>query len=125
MSPARPTILLVDDDVDVRATLAEALDELGFRPLEAEHGAAALRLLRDGARPDAVLLDLMMPVMDGWALRTHLLADPALASIPVVVFTAHGVTPEAAASLRADALLRKPVGLQELLDALARVLARP
>lgn len=124
MSAAAPTVLVVDDDADVRASLAEALADAGFRPLQAENGREALRRLEDGARPDVILLDLMMPVMDGWALREALLAAPALASIPVVVFTAHGITPEQAAPLRAQALLRKPVGLQQLLDTLARVLGR-
>lgn len=122
MSPPAPTVLVVDDDADVRASVAEALSDSGFRPLQAENGREALRRLQEGARPDAILLDLMMPIMDGWALREALLAAPALATIPVVVFTAHGITPEQAAPLRAQAVLRKPVGLQALLDALARAL---
>ena len=84
-------ILLVDDDGDVRETIREALEEEGHRVTSAANGQEALSLLRDGkVRPDLILLDIMMPEMDGWAFRAEQRKHPELASIPVVVFTAYG-----------------------------------
>jgi CheY-like chemotaxis protein len=88
-------VLIVDDDPDVAAVLADLLQLEGFSVASALDGAAALAQLRDGLRPCAILLDLMMPVMDGWAFRADQLADPALAPIPVLVTSAGGFTREA------------------------------
>lgn len=115
----RPTILVVDDDADVRAAVADALAETGYRVAEAANGRQALNVLRGDAKPDAILLDLMMPVMDGWAFRREQQKDEALAVIPVVIFTAYGVPKDAAAQLGAAGVLRKPPSLTELLAAVA------
>jgi CheY-like chemotaxis protein len=82
------TVLVVDDDDSVRDITGFALEAVsGFRVLTAAGGAEALRLAREH-RPDAVLLDVMMPEMDGPTTFRHLQADPELASIPVVLLTA-------------------------------------
>lgn len=117
-----PSILLVDDDEDVRESIGDALEEEGYRVTSASNGKEALRLLRDDkVRPDVILLDIMMPEMDGWAFRAEQRRDPALASIPVVVFTAHGSPKDIAQRLQAVGFLRKPLRLEELLSTIGRV----
>jgi len=100
-------ILLVEDDKDLRESLCDALRLEGYTVICVEHGEAALRHLRTGARPCMILLDLMMPVMDGWTFRQELSRDQALADIPVVVMTA--ASPARAAAVAADAVLYKPL----------------
>lgn len=89
MSSGRRDVLNVDDDDDLRATLALLLEFEGFAVRCARDGAEALRAITE-ARPLIVLLDLMMPVMNGWQFRAAMLADPSLADIPVIVITAAG-----------------------------------
>jgi DNA-binding response OmpR family regulator len=85
---ARPSsVLVVEDDDDLRETLAETVAEAGYRVQTARHGGEALALLDDGAAaPDVVLLDLMMPVVDGWSVLRFL--DGAAPRIPVIVVSA-------------------------------------
>src|SRR5688572_12608172 len=121
MSTGR-SILIVDDDADVRESVGDALVEEGYRVASAANGRAALRLLQnDALRPDLILLDIMMPEMDGWAFRAEQRRDQALAAIPVLVFTAYGTPREVAQKLQADGYLRKPLRLEELLATIARV----
>jgi CheY-like chemotaxis protein len=111
-----PELLLIEDDDDLREDLAAILGHHGFTVRTAPDGRAALDLLRASAtRPSVILLDLMMPTMDGWAFRKAQLADPALADIPVVVLT--GV-PEQAHDLDAQHVFRKPVKVPALLKLL-------
>jgi CheY-like chemotaxis protein len=111
-------ILIIDDDVDLRETLGELLTEGGFEARLAENGRVALEVLRSGAHPRLILLDLMMPEMNGWQFREEQLKDEALREIPVVVMTAsrgfdgHPIT--------ASEILYKPVGLGELIEAVER-----
>lgn len=83
-------VLLVEDDPATRAALASMLEERGYRVLRASDGREAIDLLR--ATPDVrvVVLDLVLPVMDGWRFRAEMSADPKLASIPVVAISAYG-----------------------------------
>ena len=82
-------ILLVEDDRDIREILAETLEEEGFDVVTAENGRMALDEIRGtSSSPSAILLDLMMPVMDGYAFLEERRRDPALASIPVAIITA-------------------------------------
>jgi CheY-like chemotaxis protein len=104
---AQDHVLVVEDDRDLRESLADALRLEGYEVVCAEHGEAALRHLATGARPFVILLDLMMPVMDGWTLRQELLKDSKLATIPVVVMTA--ATASRVATLTADSILFKPL----------------
>ncbi len=83
----RRRVMVVEDDAMIRETLAEALDEEGFEVIEAANGREALDKLQ-GERTSLVLLDLMMPVMDGWQFREAQLRDEELADIPVVVLSA-------------------------------------
>jgi CheY-like chemotaxis protein len=107
--------MVVEDDRGVRESLADALSFEGYEVIAAENGAAALRQLRDGARPCLILLDLMMPVMDGWTFRRVLLGEPALADIPVIIMTAAGA---ARASVVPSALvLHKPLHMDRVVEA--------
>jgi CheY-like chemotaxis protein len=122
----RETILVVDDDVDIRCSIAEALEDEGYVAPTAGDGAEALRSLADGRlRPSLILLDLKMPLMDGWAFRVEQTGNPELAHIPVIVFTASKLEAKGAAKLNAAGYLRKPVALDELLDMVADILRRP
>lgn len=115
------TILVVDDDADIRASVANVLEGEGYQVLGAANGREALSILAGvEERPKAILLDLMMPEMDGWAFRVEQQKVPELAAIPVVVFTAHGSPAEAARQLGAAGFLKKPLGLDELLDMIGR-----
>ena len=87
MSVSGP-VLVVEDDRDVRESLVAVLEDAGYKVISASDGRAALTLLRAGPLPSVILLDLMMPVMDGWEFRQRQSARPALAGIPVVVVTA-------------------------------------
>ncbi len=81
-------VLLLEDNPDTNEALVGFLTLAGFDVVPAYDGAEALALLRDGLRPDVIVFDLAMPVMDGYTFRATQLADPALADIPAIVFSA-------------------------------------
>jgi CheY-like chemotaxis protein len=111
-------ILIVDDDTDVREVLGDLLADEGYETRMCSNGRIALDLLRGGASPRLILLDLMMPVMDGWQFRAEQLRDAALRDIPVVVMTAsRGIDKD---DLGGAEVLQKPVGLGEILEAVER-----
>ena len=116
-------ILLVEDDPDVRDALRLVLDQAGYDVVCAGEGREALDRVRECA-PSLILLDLMLPVMDGFEFRVQQLQDPAVASIPVIVFSCGADLQEKIAPLRVAACLRKPVDVDAMLD-LIGVLARP
>jgi two-component system chemotaxis response regulator CheY len=125
MSADSPRVLVVDDDADTREAVGEVLRDDGYLVSQAPNGDVALCDLRAASElPDVILLDLMMPVMDGVAFRAEQLADPALADIPVAVFSAHARAEEAARALNADAYLEKPLELDELLLTVRRLVRR-
>jgi CheY-like chemotaxis protein len=112
-----PLVLVVDDDRDIRDSLIEALEEHGYRAAGASNGVEALAVLRGAPEPPSlILLDLMMPVMDGQGFREHQLADPSLAGIPVLVMSAYSDVEAQARRLGLDAM-QKPFALRPLLDA--------
>ena len=113
-------VLVIEDDVDILRAVVQVLEDEGYAVRAAENGRVALAALREpGATPPCViLLDLMMPVMDGWAFRAEQVRDPALASIPVIVLTADGNAAEKAALMNGVGALRKPVELLTLLEAI-------
>lgn len=113
---AKKAILIIEDDRDIRQSLGAILEEEGYPVVEAENGAVGLRELRDGHEVSLVLLDLMMPVMDGWAFCREWEADAALAAIPVIIVSADGTTDRKAATCGANGYLRKPVQLDALLE---------
>jgi CheY-like chemotaxis protein len=117
VSPA--PILVVDDDTDLRETLGELLSEEGYDTRLFENGRRALEFLRRGERrPKLILLDLMMPEMNGWQFREAQLQDAELKDIPVVVMTAsRGFEGN---PISVQEILYKPVGLGELIQAVER-----
>ena len=114
------SVLVVEDDVAIREQVRELLEAEGLSVAEAGHGQEALTALRDGLQPSLVLLDLMMPVMDGWSLLEALQADAAWRGLPVLVASA---SPD----LRpVDApMLHKPFSVRALLQAIQDQLDPP
>jgi CheY-like chemotaxis protein len=108
-----PTVFVVEDDADTREMLCRFLELEGYRVESAPNGRLALEKLSAGTPASVILLDLMMPVMDGWQFRREQVQRAALASIPVIVVSAAGR--ERIAQIDADAVLSKPVDLDELL----------
>jgi CheY-like chemotaxis protein len=107
------TVLIVEDDLDTREMLGRFLELEGFNVETAENGKRALERLGSGVGACVILLDLMMPVMDGWQFRQEQIRNSALADIPVIVVSAAGR--ERLEKIQADAYLSKPVDLDELL----------
>lgn len=114
-------ILVVEDDETIRESLVEFLGDNGFEGLGAVHGRDALDKLRGtGPSPCLIVLDLMMPVMDGQAFREEQLQDPALSRIPTVVMSAYTEGQRIADRVRATAYLKKPLKLDQFLEAVRR-----
>jgi CheY-like chemotaxis protein len=109
-------VMIVDDDPDIREGIAEALAHFGYRVITAESGRIALDLLASGAPPAVVLLDLMMPDMDGWEVLRRIEQNPSLANMPVVILSAmdRSRVPPSAVHLR------KPFDLEQLLAVVER-----
>ena len=114
-------ILIVEDDAATRSALALLLGREGYGVSQAANGGQALAYLRSAPRPSLVLLDMMMPVMDGWQFLAARHQEPALAAPPVVVLTAaSGMSPATARALGANDVLQKPVDADDLLDVVRR-----
>jgi CheY-like chemotaxis protein len=113
-------ILIVDDDGDTLHAISETLEIQGHRTRCASNGQEALKQLRSGPAPCLILLDLMMPVMNGWQFRQAQLEDERLAAVPVVILTADGNAAQKAEALSAKGYLKKPLRPGELLDTVAR-----
>jgi CheY-like chemotaxis protein len=116
------TILVVEDDPLTREALGSFLGGAGFTTRAATDGAEALAVLRQGPLPDLIVLDLLMPVMDGWHFRREQQHDPALAAVPVVVCSGTGDADLHAAALGAAGFIDKPIDPDQLLDMIRRVL---
>jgi CheY-like chemotaxis protein len=110
------SILLVEDNDDIRVTLEEILTQEGFQVATASNGLEALDVLAHDPLPCLILLDLRMPVMDGLSFRLHQLRDPRIRHVPVVVLTAANEDGREAALLAACGHLRKPIDLDALLE---------
>ena len=112
------SVLLVDDDPDIRSAVKEFLHHEGFTVVPAPNGADALNTLRTGFRPNVIVLDIMMPVMDGWDFRAAQLADPSLRDIPVIVISASGFGRDTLRSqLNTFDVVSKPIELDDFLKA--------
>jgi CheY-like chemotaxis protein len=114
-------VLLVDDDSPSVEALREMLEYEGLQVVWVSNGAEALRELREPGHYCVILLDLMMPVLDGFGFREQQLRDPALASIPVIVLTADGKAREKAKDLGTEVFFRKPISPPDLLRAIREV----
>ena len=116
-------VLVVDDDATIRATVAEALELEGYDVARAANGAEALELVRE-ERPRAIVLDLMMPVMDGLTFLEHCRREPTCDGTPILVISARRDLPNNAASLGIDDCLAKPFDLDVLVGAVGRLVHR-
>jgi CheY-like chemotaxis protein len=107
------TVFIVEDDRDTREMLGQFLELEGFHVETAANGRQALDRLNSGLKANVILLDLMMPVMDGWQFRQEQVRNEELADIPVIVVSAGGR--ELIQRVNANAYVSKPVDLEELL----------
>jgi CheY-like chemotaxis protein len=120
MAPGTCAVLIVEDDRDIRRAFAQTLEEEGFSAAQARHGREALELLRSSLVPSVILLDLMMPVMDGWQFRIEQRRDPKIAEIPVVVISADASVQERLENMGVAGFLKKPVAFDDLLEMVRR-----
>jgi two-component system, cell cycle response regulator DivK len=122
----RPCVLLVDDYPDAREMYSEYLQYSGFDVLEAGNGIEALQQAID-REPDIILMDLSLPVMDGWEATRRLNADPRTARIPVVALTGHALAGISEGARRAgcDAFVTKPCLPEDLVKEIRKVLEQP
>jgi CheY-like chemotaxis protein len=119
--PPDGVVMIVEDDDDTREAMSEAIGILGYRTVTATNGREALSMLRgrDASVPCVIVLDLMMPEMDGWELSAELKTDPVLASIPIVIVTADVNASRHTAAGEAM-FLQKPVELSILQQTIRR-----
>jgi CheY-like chemotaxis protein len=114
-------ILIADDDPDLRESLRLLLELHGHSVDEASNGADALRHLDPAQPPCVILLDLMMPVMDGWQFRREQLQNPALADIPVLIISAVPTHMQRTGELGARRVFSKPFDYDDLLSEVAAI----
>jgi CheY-like chemotaxis protein len=107
-------VLIVEDDEDLRDMMAQMLTIEGFEAATAANGREALDYLHATEKPNVILLDLMMPVMDGWEFRRQQKADPELAPVPVIILSALDQT--RASPVDAEVFLKKPLDFSRLLE---------
>jgi DNA-binding response OmpR family regulator len=120
LPPADARVLVVDDDRDLREALCEVLLDAGYQVSSAGNGFEALRQLADAAvLPDLLLLDVMMPIMDGYTFRQVQLADPRLATVPTIALSA-GPVDARLQGMRLAAWIPKPVSVAQLVGAVER-----
>ena len=113
-------VMIIEDDVEIREMIMLVLRAEGYEIATAAEGAEALEKLRAGVQPCVILLDLMMPGVNGWQFHAELMADPRLAHIPVVVVSGASNVAESAKALGAAGYLAKPVSLEALIDGVTR-----
>jgi CheY-like chemotaxis protein len=124
MSSARrdKSILVVEDDPDIRDTIADILSDEGYTVLSAKHGAEGLDCLRTASQlPSIIILDLMMPVMDGIGFREEQRKNPDWADIPVLILSADRSSRDKAEAMQARGYLQKPFDIDQLLSLLREV----
>ena len=113
-------VFVIEDDADTREMLGQVLEIEGYEVTLAGDGQDALRRLRTEPPPRVILLDLMMPGMNGWQFRGEQQRDPALAVIPVVVLSGDDGVERKATALGVSGYLRKPIDLGTLLETISR-----
>lgn len=123
MTDDKPSVLVVEDEKDLRVTVAEVLRMEGYRVSEASHGAEAIEKLDAEPLPDLILLDVMMPVMDGYDFRRRQMEHPEWSEIPIILYTSS--KDAEADEFDAVDVLRKPVGIQQLVEVVDRHLSGP
>ncbi|MBN8230231.1 response regulator [Corallococcus macrosporus] len=117
MTDSAPLILLIEDEEDIRDAVATLLEMEGYRVAQCIHGEDAWKWLKSHPRPDLILLDLMMPVMDGQAFLARLSEERMLEGVPIIVLSGSPFRPPGA-----SAYLRKPVAVDPLMEAVRHFL---
>lgn len=118
-------ILLVEDDPESRACMSSLLELEGYAVVTAADGEEAMRRLRGGLEPGLIVLDLMMPGMDGFQFRKEQLQDPKLSAIPVVIYSGHHDPKANAALLEPQAYIQKPIDIETFLGLVGAHFTRP
>jgi len=113
-----PTVLVVDDDADIRAAISELLEDHGYTAVEAEDGQEALEYLRGQQAPACLILDLWMPELDGWSLATAM-GKGEVPSVPTILVT--GASSDSGYPVPSGQVLRKPIDPEGLLTLVARL----
>lgn len=113
-------ILVVEDDTSIRELLVELLESEGYAVASAINGLEGLKYLQNEINPDLILIDLMMPVMDGYSFRTEQLKNANWSKIPTVVMSAEANAKEKMKNFSITAFLSKPVELDTILKTVAR-----
>lgn len=123
-NPQDQTVLLVEDLEENRRVVRHLARRMGVNLLEAADGLEGLKLAREH-KPDVILMDLSLPILDGWAATTQLKADPETAHIPVIALTAHAmaIDEQRARQAGCDGYVAKPIDLQSFQTYLSDVLA--
>ena len=122
---APPSVLIVDDEVRIREVLVELLADEGYTAMAVANGQAALDYLHTHPAPCCIVLDLYMPVMDGWQFHRAQLRTPALAGIPVIVMSAVAAALQPLAWFQAAGYLQKPFGVDAVLALVVLLCAAP
>jgi CheY-like chemotaxis protein len=118
----KKTILIVEDDSSISSSLKEFLEDNDFSVLTAPNGEVALNVLKASKKPSLILLDLMMPIMDGFAFRENQLSDEELKDIPVIIMSADGHVAEKKIKTSAVDYIKKPLDIFNLLEVIAKVM---
>lgn len=113
------SVLVVDDDLEIREALRDVLEDAGHSVALAANGTLALEYLETHENPRVILLDMMMPGLDGWGFRAKQLSEPAIAKVPVVVMSASAYVAKSG-GFEADGYIQKPFKLEQLLEVLDR-----
>jgi signal transduction histidine kinase len=121
-STEAPLIAVIDDNSDIVAAVTETLDQLGYRVISYRDASDALEVMQHGEVPSLIVLDLMMPRMDGWTFRLRQRQSEKLRDVPVIVMSASGSAQ--AQAIDADAYLRKPLRMEQLCSTIEQMLAR-
>lgn len=112
--------LVIDDDEDVREAIAQVLEQAGYIVVQAPNGEEGLKLAREQILPDVILLDIAMPVMNGWQFMSARLAWPDIIEIPIIIMSGMGSAQHVAPRVGAVALLPKPCSSADLLRVVER-----
>ncbi|HXM39018.1 MAG TPA: response regulator [Gemmatimonadales bacterium] len=117
----RPLVAIIEDDAEFRNMLRELLEEEQYRVIAVANGAEALATLRGATMPNVILLDVSMPVMDGFDFLRHRNDDPQLSAVPVVLVT--NAKPHERPTVGVNDVVRKPIDIDEILFAIKRYCA--
>jgi CheY-like chemotaxis protein len=116
-------IFVIEDDLHIRESLTEVLEIEGFNVFSAVNGQEALDILRQGERADLILLDLMMPIKDGFQFKQEQEQDPSLSKIPVIIMSANGNLSAKKELIGVKDYLKKPIDLEALLETINKNLS--